>query len=175
MGEVGKTQLARNYAEAYRGDYSAVFWFNSKNMDTLRRSFLTAAEGIKDKPSFKCRWPYTEEKGIKEAVEGVKEWLSMSRNTRWLLIFDNYDSPAELQVRRFFPAAQQGAIIVTTRISGLGWGQSISVEKSKSISDSLFILSYTSGRKVEKGKLAEPTRPPLFADKDRFRSQGSRS
>jgi hypothetical protein len=99
----------------------------------------------------------------------------MSKNTRWLLIFDNYDSPAELHVRQFFPAAQQGAIVVTTQTSGLVWGQSISVEKFKSISDSLLILSYTSGRKVEKGKLAEPTRPVLFADMDRFRSQGSRS
>lgn len=135
---MGKTQLARNYADIYRNDYSAVFWFNSKDVDTLKRSFLNTAERIEDNPSFKEIWSRIKEKRLDEGVEEVKavrEWLSMPKNTRWLLIYDNYDTPSEFQIRDFFPEAQQGAILVTTRSHGLMLGQPILVEKRLSSVD----------------------------------------
>ena len=47
----------------------------------------------------------------------------MRMNTRWLIIYDNYDNPkvlgsidlAALDLRRYLPKAHQGFVIMTTR------------------------------------------------------------
>ena len=43
LGGVGKTQLAIAYAKRHKDNYSAVFWFNIKDEDSLRQSFAKAA------------------------------------------------------------------------------------------------------------------------------------
>ncbi|KAJ5293286.1 uncharacterized protein N7443_009239 [Penicillium atrosanguineum] len=168
MGGMGKTQLALNYANLHREDYSAVFWFNSKNEDTLKQSFLSNAIRIKDSPLFKNRWTCVEEKGPDEAVTALGEWLSMARNKRWLLCFDNYDEINIYDIRKYFPVAKQGAILVTTRSHGIFWGHGIPVEKFAQVSDCLLVLSHTSGRdNLEQSKLIEPiTLPSLLTRLD---------
>lgn len=54
-------------------------------------------------------------------------WLSRPDNTDWLLIFDNVDresrvdgtDPGAHDVERYFPGADHGSILITTRLADL--------------------------------------------------------
>jgi hypothetical protein len=118
LGGIGKTQLALIYARRHRADYSAVFWLNSKDMDTLKRGFLSIARRIYLEHSSLVHLKCIVEQGkLDEAVEAVKRWLSKPKNTRWLLIYDNYDkpelpgidNPGAFPIKPFIPEAYQGS------------------------------------------------------------------
>jgi len=104
-----------------------------------------------------------DEKGdLDEVVVAVKWWLSLPKNTRWLLVYDNYDNPklpgnadrTAVDIRRFLPEAHQGSIIITTRLSQVKIGHRIQVGKLENVQDGLEILSYASGReKLMEGEL----------------------
>ena|SRR5450755_546313 len=89
-----------------------------------------------------------------EVVDAVKRWLDHPKNTRWLMVYDNYDNPkvrgntdpTALDLRQFLPEADHGSIIVTTRSSQVKLGHRIKVGKLEDMRDSLEILSHTSGR-----------------------------
>jgi tetratricopeptide (TPR) repeat protein len=166
LGGIGKTQLAFAYASRHSDDYSAVFWLNSKDVDTLKRGFLRIAKRIYlEHPSLTYLKYITEQGKLDEAVEAVKRWLSKPKNTRWLLIYDNYDKPElprindpdAFPIKPFLPEAHQGAIIITTRSSRLKIGHLIHVRKFQDIKDSLLVLSHTSGRQgLENSKQCTP-------------------
>src|SRR5947207_15740487 len=46
LGGIGKTQLAVAYIKRHRADYSAIFWLNSKDEDSLKQSFARVARRI---------------------------------------------------------------------------------------------------------------------------------
>ena len=128
LGGMGKTQLALAYAKQYRDEYSAVFWMNSKDLDTLKQSYVAAANHIfRDHPSLVHLKAVAEGAKLDEVVEAVKRWLSSARNNRWLIIYDNYDTPklpghdepGTFDIRPFLPEADHGAIVSTTRSSQL--------------------------------------------------------
>jgi len=155
LGGIGKTQLTIEYAKQYRTDYSAVFWLNIKDEDSLKHSFATIARQIQQEHPSTDRLGMVDLTGnLVEVVGAVKGWLSLPRNTKWLLVYDNYDNPkvagntdpAAVDIRYFFPEAYQGSIIITTRSSQVKNGHRIRVEKLKDIKDSLRILAHTSGR-----------------------------
>jgi hypothetical protein len=90
-----------------------------------------------------------------EVVDAVKAWLSLGDNTRWLMIYDNYDNPrvpgnsdpSAVDIRKFLPEAYQGSVIITTRSSQVQIGHSIRIRKLENLRDCLEILSNASGRK----------------------------
>lgn len=43
---MGKTQLALAYAQRHTDEYSVVFWVNSKDINTLKQGYATAAKRI---------------------------------------------------------------------------------------------------------------------------------
>ena len=75
-------------------------------------------------------------------------------NTRWLMIYDNYDTPklsggtdpAAVDIKKFLPESYQGSIIITTRSSEVRIGHLIQIRKLSDIRDSLEILSTVSRR-----------------------------
>jgi hypothetical protein len=148
LGGMGKTQLATK-------EYSAVFWINSKDVDTLKQGHVTAAKQIlHDHPSLVHLKAIAESSNLDEAMESVKQWLSHPQNTRWLVIYDNYDTPklsehdegGTFDLRPFLPEVHQGAILITTRSSQLRLGRSVVVRKLQNIEDSIDILAHASGR-----------------------------
>lgn len=156
LGGIGKTQLTVAYAKRYKADYSAIFWLNSKDEDSLKQSFTRVARRIlKEHPSAGRLSAVNEDSKLDEIVDAVKRWLDHPKNTRWLMLYDNYDNPkfrgntdpTAVDLRRFLPEADHGSVIVTTRSSQVKLGHRIRVEKLKDIKDSLEILSHTSGRR----------------------------
>jgi hypothetical protein len=115
LGGIGKTQLAVEYAKRHRKDYSAVFRMNTKDEDTLKQSFTNIARRIyRDHPSTYLKTA-TQSDNLDEVVDAIKRWLNHSRNSWWLLVYDNYDNPkltgnqnlGAFDIQYFFPKAYQ--------------------------------------------------------------------
>lgn len=148
MGGIGKTQLSIAYTKKHRNDYTSVFWLNATSEFTLRSSLrqlarrALAVEDI-DKVSDEIIWVR------------VSNWLCELNNSRWLLVYDNYDEPDAYDITKFYPPVVHGSIIVTTRLPSKVNGSAVLVRSLKEEKDSLQILSSRSERDgVEKGKLS---------------------
>jgi hypothetical protein len=166
LGGMGKTQLALAYAQRHGDEYSAVFWMNSRDVDTLKQCYAAAARRIyREHSSLVHLKTVAEGDDLAEAVEAIKQWLSHPQNNRWLVIYDNYDmpklpghnEPGTFDIRPFLPKAHHGAVLITTRSSQLRLGPLIAVKKLQSIEHGLEILSHASGRdKLSSGRRASP-------------------
>jgi hypothetical protein len=146
LGGIGKTQLAVAHAKRYRHSYSSVLWFNIKDDQSIRSSFRQVAAQIQQ--AHPSAFSISLANGdTDETIVAVKAWLSRPWNTRWLLIYDNYDTPDAIDIAPFFPDAYQGAVVVTTRISDLQFGHTIAIRKITNQSDGLEILARYSKRR----------------------------
>jgi len=169
LGGMGKTQLAVAYAKRRRDDYSAVFWLNARDEDSLQQGFARAAGRIfREYPSLAYIQNAIESGDLGQTVQAVKQWLNNPKNNRWLIIYDNYDDPmltgdgradgqqqtdrdsgpvaAGYDIRPFLPDSYHGAILITTRSSRVELGHRIPLQKLNELEDSLDILSHTSNR-----------------------------
>ena len=73
----------------------------------------------------------------------VKSWLSQ-RKSRWLIIFDNHDSPQEVDLQSYIPRGSMGDVIVTSRRKNaerLGYGISVSGMEPTEAKDLLLSLA----------------------------------
>ena len=156
LGGIGKTQLAITYAIRHKDSYSAIFWLNIKDEDSIKQSFARVAKQILREHPLANRLSSVDVKGdLDEVVDAVKAWLSLPDNTRWLMIYDNYDNPklpgnsdpAAVDIQKFLPESYQGSVLITTRSSQVQIGHLIHITKLEDIRDSLEILSNTSSRK----------------------------
>ena len=155
LGGIGKTQLAIAYAKRHKDGYSAIFWLNIKDEDSLKQSFAKVAKQILREHPSASRLSSVDMKGnLDDMVDAVKTWLSLPDNTRWLTIYDNYDNPklpgntdpVAVDIRKFLPESYQGSVIITTRSSQVRIGHPIRIKKLENICNSLEILSNTSRR-----------------------------
>ena len=157
LGGIGKTQLTIAYANRHKDSYSAVFWLNIKDEDSLKQSFAKAAKQIlREHPSASRLRSVDIKENLDEVIDAVKGWLSLPNNTRWLMIYDNYDNPkladnkdpAAVDIRRFLPESHQGSVIITTRSSQVKIGRPIQIRKLGDVHDSVKILLNASGQDV---------------------------
>ena len=155
LGGIGKTQLAIAYAKRHKDSYSAIFWLNIKDKDSLKQSFAKVAKQILREHPLASYLSSVDIKGdLDKVIDTVKAWLSLPSNTRWLMIYDNYDNPklqgstdpAEVNIHDYLPESYQGSIIITTRSSQVQIGRLIRVKKLENVNDSIEILSYASRR-----------------------------
>ncbi|KUJ15376.1 HET-domain-containing protein [Mollisia scopiformis] len=155
LGGIGKTQLSIAYAKRHKDDYSGIFWLNIKDEDSLKQSFVKIAKQIsREHPSVVRLSNVDTNENLDDIVDSVKAWLSLPQNTRWLMIYDNYDNPklpgrtdpAAVDIRRFLPESYHGSIIITTRSSQLRIGQPLQIRKLEDVHDSVEILSNVSRR-----------------------------
>ena len=150
LGGIGKTQLAIEFAKEHQHNYTAAFWLNGKDEDTLKKSFAEIAKRLPEANSSSV----SQESNADQIVETVKKWLSIGGNTRWILIFDNVDNPKlpdvedqlAYDVSSYFPYAKHGSIIITTRSSRLNVGKRLSVKKFDNVRESIKILTAASQR-----------------------------
>jgi len=139
MGGMGKTQLAIAYAEGHRHSYESIFWLNATSSKTLQASLHQLAQHVLPPDELKHG-------DDDQLMVQVSRWLSDPDNTRWLLIFDNYDDPDQYQITKYYPHASHGSIIITTRLPDLVDGAPIKVQHLHRLEDSLQILETRSER-----------------------------
>jgi hypothetical protein len=126
LGGVGKTQLTVAYAQRHKNGYSAIFWLNIKDEDSLKQSFANIAKQIlREHPQASLPSNVKAKDTLEEMIVAVKAWLSLPNNTRWLMIYDNYDhpklpsnmDPAAVDIRKYLPDSYQGSIIITNKVA----------------------------------------------------------
>ncbi|RFU33666.1 hypothetical protein B7463_g2681, partial [Scytalidium lignicola] len=156
LGGIGKTQLAIEYVRQHKEKYTAIFWLNANDEDSLRLSFRDMAQQIlKHRPSTSMLVRVDLEGNLDQVVNAVKAWLEIGKNTRWLMIYDNYDNPrspnnsdpSAVDIRLYIPGADHGSIIITTRSANVIQGRRLHIQKLPSVEEGLKILSNTSRRK----------------------------
>lgn len=146
MGGIGKTQLAIAYAQRHQSCYDSVFWLNAASHATLKSSMRSIAQIIMGLQE--CR-----DLADEQILNYVHQWLSDVRNTRWLLIFDNYDEPEEFSLETYYPYTSHGSIVVTSRLRDCISGHQIRVQPLEDVDDGLSILKTRSQREnVMSGK-----------------------
>lgn len=129
LGGIGKTQLSVEFARKYHTSYSAVFWIDGSTKQRLRRSIADLASRLpQDRVSERAKSCLREKSSnVDEVVDEVLMWLCQPSNNQWLLIFDNVDrefgassgDPEAFDVKAYFPEADHGSILVTSRLASL--------------------------------------------------------
>ncbi|KAI0402570.1 kinesin light chain [Xylaria palmicola] len=155
LGGMGKTQLAIEYMKRNKDNYSAIFWLNIKDENSLKQSFARIAHQIKRQhPSASRVGGLNIQKDLDETIDAVKAWLSLPSNSRWLMVYGNYDNPkllsntdpAAINIQEYLPESYQGSIVITTRLSQVKIGHAIRLLKMQNLNDSLQILESASKR-----------------------------
>jgi Cdc6-like AAA superfamily ATPase len=155
LGGIGKTQLAIEYIRRHKEKYTAIFWLNANDQDSPKLSFRDVAQQVLKYHPSTSLLAGVDLDDLDQVVYAVKAWLDMQKNTRWLMIYDNYDNPktpgnldrSAVDIRQFLPRSDQGSIIITTRSSRVSQGRRVHVQKLQDVKEGLEILSNTSGRK----------------------------
>ncbi|MCJ1386317.1 hypothetical protein MMC17_009443 [Xylographa soralifera] len=154
LGGIGKTQLAIEYVRRHKERYTAMFWLNANDPDSLQLSFRDVAQQILKYHPSTSLLAGVDSDDLDQVVYAVKAWLDLQKNTRWLMIYDNYDNPktsgnldrSAVDIRQYLPQSDQGSIIITTRSSRVSQGRRVYIQKLLDIKESLEILSNMSGR-----------------------------
>ena len=126
LGGIGKTQLAIAYCRKHQGTYSAILWLNGNSEDTLLAVFATHTQIDSRLGSAGKVTGHSQE--TVEKANAVRRWLALKGNRQWLIICDNVDrdyqadveDPQAYDIKSFLPAADQGSILITTRLPYLG-------------------------------------------------------
>ncbi|KAK5308775.1 hypothetical protein LTR93_012392, partial [Exophiala xenobiotica] len=91
LGGIGKTQLAIKYAIRHKEKYTAIFWLNANDEDSLKLSFRRMAQRILEdqegRPSTRALASVDLDGDLDHVVTAVTTWLNLRRNTRWLMIY----------------------------------------------------------------------------------------
>jgi hypothetical protein len=129
LGGMGKTQLAVEFARRHHCRFSSVLWLDGRSEDILKRSLASCAGRIPQGQISETSRGYAGDNSvdIDAVVKEVMAWLARPDNTAWLLIYDNVDreymaqggDPDAYDVRCYLSGADQGSVLVTTRLARL--------------------------------------------------------
>jgi hypothetical protein len=102
LGGVGKTQVALEYAHRFAADYDVVWWIAAEQTSTARSGLFDLGNALG-----------VARENAADTVRAVLEALRQGRPyRRWLLIFDNADTPDQL--RDLLPQGT-GHVLLTSR------------------------------------------------------------
>ncbi|KAG2411912.1 hypothetical protein HFD88_009468 [Aspergillus terreus] len=154
LGGIGKTQLAIRFARKHKDDFTAIFWLSGKDRSAIVSSLSSCLPRIQHLP---MDTKVASEEEAEQRANQVLLWLAKPDNTRWLIIFDNVDQYSPVQAHddskydlcEFFPIADHGSIIITSRFRELvELGKSFPVQKL-SHEDTTRLLLQSSGLSIE--------------------------
>lgn len=110
LGGIGKTQTALQYAYDHGDEYDLVLWVRADSRETLVAQFAALAPLL--------GLPTYAETNQHRLAEAVKRHLETEQEQVWLLILDNVEDI--LLVKEFLPEKGNGAVLLTTRLHGVG-------------------------------------------------------
>ncbi|GMG38728.1 unnamed protein product [Aspergillus oryzae] len=154
LGGIGKTQLAIHFARKHKNDFTAIFWLSGNDRAALVSSLSSCLPRIRNPPVYT---QVTNEEEAEQRANQVLLWLAKPDNTRWLVVFDNIDQYSPVQgydgskydLYEFFPNADHGSIIITSRLRELTeLGKSFPVQKL-SHEDTTRLLLQSCGLSIE--------------------------
>jgi hypothetical protein len=127
MGGIGKTQLCVEYVRKHKADFSAILWVDGSSKDALRQSFASAGARLSKEGTHEQARFSQGSNDIDESVDAFIGWLSSPGNSSWLIVIDNADldwqvegaDPQAYDYRDFLPHADQGSVLITTRLARL--------------------------------------------------------
>ncbi len=148
---VGKSQLAAKFIKDRARTFSAVFWLNARNKETVKQGFAKIAKRLHRKYPSDATWKRLSEiQDLNKTVEPIIQWLSEEGNTRWIMIFDGMEGSPSYDVNSFFPKVNQGIILITietaSRLKRIG--EIVTVGKLRNIQESIEMLAHASGREI---------------------------
>jgi hypothetical protein len=158
LGGIGKTQLVVKFARKHQRWFSGIFWLDGSSEASLKQSFVSMAQrlpqGELTADGVQMRSQATVEAEV--AVRECQQWLSIPTNSRWLLIIDNVDRDHQdrddsqaYDVKAYFPGADHGSILITSRLASLQrLGSSVKVG-TVATEQARAILENNAGRVVE--------------------------
>jgi tetratricopeptide (TPR) repeat protein len=108
MGGQGKTQIALEYCRRAKDRTgTAVLWVDASSESTLMQSYSSFSESFASLEGV----PQDVNARVKFTIRKLRAWQNP-----WLIVFDNYDSPAEFNnVEDYMPENDKGMILITTR------------------------------------------------------------
>ncbi|TWU73603.1 hypothetical protein ED733_000634 [Metarhizium rileyi] len=179
IGGIGKTQLALAYIRRNQSDHTAVIWFNAKDEMAIHQSALLAAKRILQQHPTLLYLSEALQTGCSGQVfQAMRRWLGEPANSRWLLVYDNYDNPLlerqgtvvdskAFDLQKYVPETNFGAVIIITRSPLVKMGPIIHLEKLSNIKDGLRILQLGVVRLSNDRYFCNRARPRLLAHADR--------
>ena len=148
LGGIGKTQIAMTYAHRHQKLYRNCLHIDVSSRKNLRSSFASAAMEIKAHLGENLPGQYNGPDDPSPAqVIFVKSWLSQ-RRSRWLIIFDGYDNPHDIDLNYYIPTGSIGDVIVTSRQKAaerLGYGLTVDAMPDSEGQDLLLYLARPRG------------------------------
>lgn len=122
-GGMGKTSIVVEYALRNVARFDHIIWISAVSRESILRSFVELA--LKINPNFRASMSSQDSevntRHGHEAIRLVKNWLCQDDNPNWLLVFDNAEDLAGLNLQRdFFPLANHGSLVITSRHRGSG-------------------------------------------------------
>jgi hypothetical protein len=113
----------------HKGDFSAIFWLNGSTKSQMEQSIAAIVRRLPQEQLSETSQNFSHglSADFKVVIKEVLTWLSRTANKKWLLIFDNVDrdysaEPQDVDAfdpETYFPAADHGSILITTRLSWL--------------------------------------------------------
>lgn len=147
-----------------------MIWLNARDEVTLKQSFSRLADRIlRIYPTIEYLAEAMSTQDLDKMVISVKRWLDKPANSRWLLVYDNYDRPLlgngkeemggdnessakPYDIRLYLPSIDHGAVIITTRSSFVDLGMPIPLGMLKDANDGFELLNSAASGRLEKGK-----------------------
>ena len=102
LGGVGKTQVALEYAHRFMADYDLVWWIPSEHSDEITGALAELARKLDLRVG----------DNLNDAAEVALEELRRDTSGHWLLVFDNAESPKDLEA--YLPTGS-GHVLITSR------------------------------------------------------------
>ena len=128
LGGIGKTQLAVEFTRKHQRTFSASFWLDGSTHESIRQSIAGIATQLPERQMSKASRNFKVAAGeLDMVIFEVQRWFSRPGNDRWLLVIDNVDrsylatdqDPDAFDVEKYFPDADHGSVLITSRLEEL--------------------------------------------------------